>query len=352
MAKTYRVHEFAALAGVTAKTLHHYDRIGLLTPNRTEAGYRAYADTDLLRLQQIVALKFIGLSLRQIRTALEDGVLPLAEALDAQHAALRERREHIDRAIAALERARSAAAAPQSGATVLAHLIEILTTSDVDGLRKYFSDDVWERWRARNPSWPSQAWIDLYQEVHASLHEDPAGPHAQALARRAIALFEADTNGDPAVRAALRKAASDRDQFTMIVQTAMPGIDVERVGRFLAAAAWARWDAPDGKSYYTPTVRPRASEARISLLRAFEAVLDHQPESDRVQQLVSRWHAITEEESGGDSEIKAQILRAAARWREWPEGMRRWVAYTNDMPVDRWERVMTFIVDASGRTAA
>ena len=71
MPKTYRVHEFAALAGVTTKTLHHYDRIGLLTPNRTGAGYRVSGAADLVRLQQIVALKFIGLSLQRIRAVLD-----------------------------------------------------------------------------------------------------------------------------------------------------------------------------------------------------------------------------------------------------------------------------------------
>ena len=69
--RSYRVHEFAELAGVTVKALHHYDRLGLLTPRRTEAGYRVYAERDLVRLEQIVALKFLGLPLRQIKALLE-----------------------------------------------------------------------------------------------------------------------------------------------------------------------------------------------------------------------------------------------------------------------------------------
>jgi hypothetical protein len=65
--RSYKVHEFAELAGVTVKALHHYDRLGLLTPRRTEAGYRVYTERDLERLEQIVALKFLGLPLRQIK---------------------------------------------------------------------------------------------------------------------------------------------------------------------------------------------------------------------------------------------------------------------------------------------
>ena len=64
----YRVSDFAEKAGVTVRTLHHYDRLGLLKPSgRTEAGYRLYGERDFGRLQQIVTLKFIALPLRQIK---------------------------------------------------------------------------------------------------------------------------------------------------------------------------------------------------------------------------------------------------------------------------------------------
>ncbi len=69
MAKTFRVRQFAELAGVTVKALRHYDRLGLLRPVRNEAGYRLYQLADLARLQQIVALKSLGLPLKQIRAA-------------------------------------------------------------------------------------------------------------------------------------------------------------------------------------------------------------------------------------------------------------------------------------------
>ena len=67
----FRVHEFAQLAGVTVKALHHYDRLGLLKPRRADSGYRIYVERDLERLEQIVALKFLGLPLKQIKILLE-----------------------------------------------------------------------------------------------------------------------------------------------------------------------------------------------------------------------------------------------------------------------------------------
>ncbi len=66
------VKEFAKLTDVTARTLHHYDTIGLLKPTiRQENGYRVYTEKDLLRLQQILALKFFGFDLPQIQKLLQ-----------------------------------------------------------------------------------------------------------------------------------------------------------------------------------------------------------------------------------------------------------------------------------------
>ncbi|MGB7730210.1 MAG: MerR family transcriptional regulator [Candidatus Acidiferrum sp.] len=70
--EVYRAKEFASLAGVTVRALHHYDRLGLLRPKqRSEAGYRLYGVRDFARLEQIVVLKFLGIPLKQIRGLLE-----------------------------------------------------------------------------------------------------------------------------------------------------------------------------------------------------------------------------------------------------------------------------------------
>ena len=71
--RTYQVKEVVELAGVTVRALHHYDEIGLLVPKaRTAGGYRLYDDDDLLRLQQILIGRELGLSLEEIRRSLDD----------------------------------------------------------------------------------------------------------------------------------------------------------------------------------------------------------------------------------------------------------------------------------------
>src|SRR5216683_6354922 len=104
--KSYQPHQFAERAGVTVRALHYYDRIGLLSPSaRTEAGYRLYTDRDLIRLEQIVALKFIGFPLSQIRDLLNRKDLDLSEMLRQQRQIIAEKRDHLDRAVGAIERA-------------------------------------------------------------------------------------------------------------------------------------------------------------------------------------------------------------------------------------------------------
>ena len=103
-AGSYRVQEFARLAGVTVRALHHYDRLKLLTPARSRAGYRLYRDSDLARLEQIVVLKFIGVPLTEIRRLLKRE-LPLPAALGRQRQVLAHKRDRIDAAMQAIEAA-------------------------------------------------------------------------------------------------------------------------------------------------------------------------------------------------------------------------------------------------------
>ena len=74
------------------KALYHYERLGLLCPARTAAGYRMYSRRDLERLEQIVALKFIGLPLKQIKLLLDRDALALPSTLRLQRRELEQKR--------------------------------------------------------------------------------------------------------------------------------------------------------------------------------------------------------------------------------------------------------------------
>ena len=104
--RTYRIKQVAALSGVTVRTLHHYDDIGLLSPcARTEAGYRLYDEDDLLRLQQVLIGRELGLSLEAIRRSLDDPQFDRRQALFAQRAQLQGRAERAAEMIRAIDAA-------------------------------------------------------------------------------------------------------------------------------------------------------------------------------------------------------------------------------------------------------
>src|SRR5688572_2760100 len=102
--RTYQVKEVAGLAGLSVRALHHYDSIGLLTPSaRSASGYRLYDDDDLLRLQQILIGRELGLSLEDIRRSLDDLKFDRREALLAQRATLAARAERAADMIRAID---------------------------------------------------------------------------------------------------------------------------------------------------------------------------------------------------------------------------------------------------------
>src|SRR5438445_1307000 len=99
MAKSYRIKQFSELTSVTVRSLHYYDEIGLLTPSgRTEAGHRLYSEKDLLRLQQISTLKFLGFSLDVIKSIVLKENFDIKDSLKIQAEMLFSESEKMNKA--------------------------------------------------------------------------------------------------------------------------------------------------------------------------------------------------------------------------------------------------------------
>ena len=85
---------------------------------------------------------------------------------------------------------------------MLSRLIEVMEMqSDIDEMRRYFSEGSWSRARRYFEEWPTEPWRDLFRAVRASLDDDPASEHAQYLAAQWDHLFRKDSTGDFAFRA-------------------------------------------------------------------------------------------------------------------------------------------------------
>ena len=95
------VKEVSAFTGVSVRTLHHYDAIGLLKPSRvTEAGYRLYDDAALQRLQSILLFRTLRFSLKEIGQILDSPHFNPQEALEQQLTMLELQRQQLDETIA------------------------------------------------------------------------------------------------------------------------------------------------------------------------------------------------------------------------------------------------------------
>jgi DNA-binding transcriptional MerR regulator len=215
----FQANEFARRAGVTVRTLHHYDRLGLLKPSRyTEAGYRLYGEGDFARLQQIVMLKYIGLSLKAIKELLSERELDLQTTLRLQRDIVEEKRRHLDTVIQAIERAeRAFAESNEPDWETFKQIIEVINMqNDMEWMKKYYTEEqlaeLAERGTPEVLERGQRDWAALIKEVEAALAEgvDPQSEKAQALAARWSALIEAFTGGNQGIRESLNKLYSDQ----------------------------------------------------------------------------------------------------------------------------------------------
>ena len=222
------------------RTLHHYDRLGLLSPSgRTEAGYRLYGDRDLLRLEQILAMKFIGFPLQEIRRLLKRDAKDLPAALRRQRTMILEKRRLLDLAVEAIQRAEKAAATGElTDWEAIQKIIEVIHMQDnMEWAKKYYSEQALASLADRQVSaevieQAQRDWAVLIKDVEAALGEDPAGPRAQALAARWRKLIEAFTGGNRQVQAGLNKLYADQANWPATMKKPYS----DEVGAFMCRA--------------------------------------------------------------------------------------------------------------------
>ena len=173
-----RIQEAAALAGVSAKTLRHYDRIGLLRPGEiSQAGYRLYGQAELARLREILLLRELDFSLREIAGLLEVPERDRVSALRRQRELLEGKRRRLDGIIALVD-----------------GLIEGEDTMNFKPFHK-------EEWRAAREAYAKETgerWghTEAYREsrrredMRSDADRERAGEEMDALLRRFAALRE------------------------------------------------------------------------------------------------------------------------------------------------------------------
>ncbi|AKT40158.1 MerR family transcriptional regulator [Chondromyces crocatus] len=209
--RRWKVGELAKRTGISVRTLHHYDEIGLFSPShRSRAGHRLYGPEDLLRLQQILSLRQLGLSLEEIGDTLKRRGTSAAQVVADHLVRVRDRIQHLSRLAVRLE---SLATALERQEAVSPD--DLLKTMEAMIMfEKYYSEEQLQKLAARREALGDDVireteaeWPKLIAAVRAEMEKgtEPAHPEVQKLAARWKELIERFTGGDPGIRASLQK---------------------------------------------------------------------------------------------------------------------------------------------------
>lgn len=183
------IGEMAERAGVSVRTLRHYDAIGLLAPSGvTQAGYRLYDQAAMARLEQILYFRELGFALEEIKAIMESPAYDAREAMKRQRELLDMQRKRIDAMIKRLEEALGGIDVPQP---------EVFDMSEIEKAKKQYADEAKARWGAteaykesekRTAEYGKADWqniqagmTELFAKFAAVRELDPADVRVQAL---------------------------------------------------------------------------------------------------------------------------------------------------------------------------
>ncbi|CAD6530979.1 hypothetical protein LMG24235_02434 [Paraburkholderia sabiae] len=307
-----KVGELAKKSGLTVRTLHHYDAIGLLTPSaRADNGYRLYNRNDIDRLHRIQALRGFGLTLADIGAYLAQPDTPLADIVARQIAMLD---AQIDKAARLRGRLHELHAMLMDGKEPeLAdwlNTLELMTMFD-----RYFSqEEVDNLPMYRKTQTQSAEWAELVEQVRALMDAgvSPADERARMLADGWMTLLARDTNNDPRMLAKLNRMHDNEPSMRESI-----GISPELRDYVLRAfsetkiAIYERYLSPDEFRFLRANYGKRAMEWP-QLMADVRVAIDEgaTPDSPRSRELALRWMDLFRSFAGDDPKTHAKIRHA------------------------------------------
>jgi DNA-binding transcriptional MerR regulator len=231
------VGELAKRTGVSVRTLHHYEAIGLLAPaNRTKAGYRLYGQADVAQLQQVLSLRQLGFGLDQIREFLKRRDASPLQIIEMHLSELRRQIDAQERLCARLE---AIAAGLRANGTV--SVDDLLNTiEEITKVERYYTPEqlaeIQERGRQLGEEGLRRAeanWQQLIDEVRAELERgtDPTSERVRALAARWQALIASFTGGNPEIAGALNTMWQQEEEIH-----GMNTAEMRKLGEYVSKA--------------------------------------------------------------------------------------------------------------------
>ncbi|MBA2274355.1 MAG: MerR family transcriptional regulator [Actinobacteria bacterium] len=188
---SYSVGEVAGLAGVTVRTLHHYDEIGLLSPgDRTVGGYRRYDEADLERLEQVLFYRELGFPLEEIATILVGSTHPSSH-LRLQHRLLRHRIARLQEMVGLIEKEMEAkqmgiSLTPEERFEIFGDFVP--EDYDQEAEERWGDTDAYKQSHRRVAAYTKEDWVQLgaegseiEQKLAAALRDGVAANSGKAM---------------------------------------------------------------------------------------------------------------------------------------------------------------------------
>ena len=205
MAPVWKIGELARRTGLTVRTLHHYDEIGLLSPaERSDGGHRVYDEADVQRLYRIVSLRSLGFPLDAIAQALDSQAFDPKAAVDDH---LRRLEAQIAQEQQLLDKLRMLRQRLDAD--------DFLTTIEEITMReRYYTPEQLDQLEQRRQALGEDAIKDVereWGEIFATLKQemdkgtDPADPRLRPIGERSRELLDMFTGGDPGIQASLKR---------------------------------------------------------------------------------------------------------------------------------------------------
>ncbi|TWD81754.1 DNA-binding transcriptional MerR regulator [Kribbella amoyensis] len=231
------VGRVAALVGISVRTLHHWDVIGLVVPSeRTPAGYRLYAADDVARIHRVLVYKELGLPLAEIARLLDDPAVDPRRHLQRQRSELVGRISRLEDMVAAVDRMLEATT---SGLRLTpAEQVEIFGTDwqpewTADAEERWGDTEAWAQYSARTAALTPADWrvaAATTEELNAALATakragvDPGSTEANALAERHRALYSQYFDCGHARHVCLARRFLEDADFATYYESLEPGL--------------------------------------------------------------------------------------------------------------------------------
>ncbi len=220
------IGEVAKRSGITVRALRHYENIGLLKPQRTEARQRAYAYRDITRLQHVQMLKRTGLTLNQIKSLVQHSDWKAEDVLKIQRQMAADELEKAKTRLGLLDEALACVAAGEpADLSTLCHIIKMgeHAMSEEKWQKvwdKFYTDEEQERWKSAKMKLSDDVireherkWPALLARTEELVGTDPAAPEAQAIVKEWNAMTQAIYDIDPVLTESAGKLYDNMDDW-------------------------------------------------------------------------------------------------------------------------------------------